>query len=476
MAGDPLTAIPGSTIKVPRSWAESAREYHNEYRNEPVGKKKNGGVMRNNDGSEDDLALELAERHADELRYVANWGKWYSFNGTVWRADTTLHMFDLARAICRELVGAYPARKTAKTVAAVEKPAGSDRRLAATTDQWDANPWLITAANATVDLRTGESSPPDPLDYITKKTSCAVAPPGTPHPIWTAFLDRVTGGDRDLQAFYQRYVGYCLTGVTTEHAFVYCYGTGANGKSTFINTIATVFGDYATVADMSTFLAKRNEAHPTDLAHLVGARLVTAQETQRGRSWDEVKIKALTGGDKLTARFIRQDFFDFTPVFKLLIGGNHKPKVSTVDIAIRRRLLIGPFTVTIPKEERDTELLQKLQAEHPAILRWAINGCLQWQQIGLAPPDRVISATESYFAEQNIVQQWLDECTESVGADHVTTLIDLFDSWKRWNESHGNFKCGTSQALSQSLQDRDFQKDEDGHTHRVVFRGLAVRK
>ena len=169
----------------------------------------------------------------------------------------------------------------------------------------------------TYDLRTGIGRKPDPLDYITKVTACRGAPPGTPHPLWSKFLDRITDGNTELQGFLQRYMGYCCTGFTTEHVFVFAYGTGANGKSTFINTIAGIFGDYATIADMSTFIASNTERHPTDLAKLRGARLVVAQETQKGRRWDETKIKALTGGDRLTARFMRQDFFDFVPTFKL---------------------------------------------------------------------------------------------------------------------------------------------------------------
>jgi putative DNA primase/helicase len=230
----------------------------------------------------------------------------------------------------------------------------------------------MTATNATYDLRTGVGRAPDPLDYITKKTACAAAPAGTPHPLWDAFLDHVTDHNADLIGFLQRYMGYCCTGLTHEHVFVFAYGTGANGKSTFINTIAKIFGDYATVADMSTFIASNTERHPTDLAKLMGVRLVVAQETQKGRRWDETKIKALTGGDKITARFMRQDFFDFVPKFKLFICGNHKPRLTSVDEAIRRRLLLVPFTVQIPLAERDLQLPDKLWAERRAILRWAI--------------------------------------------------------------------------------------------------------
>ena len=210
---------------------------------------------------------------------------------------------------------------------------------------------------------------------MTKTTACSAAPPGTPHPQWSAFLDRITAGNAELQGFLQRYVGYCCTGLTTEHAFVFAYGTGANGKSTFINTIVRIFGDYAAVADMGTFIASNAERHPTDLAKLRGARLVVAQETQKGRHWDETKIKALTGGDKLTARFMRQDFFDFVPTFKLFIAGNHKPRLGSVDEAMRRRLLLAPFTVRIPQGERDPELAEKLWGERAAILRWCVDGC-----------------------------------------------------------------------------------------------------
>jgi putative DNA primase/helicase len=315
--------------------------------------------------------------------------------------------------------------------------------------------------NATFDLRTGTGRTPNPLDYITKKTACRCAPPSTPHPLWTAFLDRVTNHDKELQAFLQRYIGYCLTGFTTEHVFVFAYGTGANGKGTFINTIVGIFGDYATIADMNTFIASKNERHPTDLAKLNGARLVVAQETQKGRRWDETKIKVLTGGDKMTARFMRTDFFDFTPTFKLFICGNHKPRLTTVDEAMRRRLLLVPFTVQIPKDERDPDLPHRLKAEWPAILRWCIDGCLEWQHIGLAPPEVVQVATDDYFADEDTTQQWVDECTDDAGQAAFTRVGDLFTSWRKWCEERNNIP-GSMKAFSEGLVDRGFQKARPG--------------
>ena len=172
-------------------------------------------------------------------------------------------------------------------------------------------------------------------------------------PIWLQFLAEITGGDQNLQDFLQRMFGYALTGVTTEHALFFLYGTGGNGKSVFINTISGILAEYHKPAPIETFTASQSERHPTDLAGLRGARCVTAVETEEGRRWAESKIKALTGGDRISARFMRQDFFEYVPQFKLIIAGNHKPGLSSVDEAIRRRFNLIPFTVTIPPEKRD---------------------------------------------------------------------------------------------------------------------------
>src|SRR5215813_6461988 len=283
----------------------------------------------------------------------------------------------------------------------------------------------------TFDLRTAIGRAPNPADYITKQSACAVAPPGTPHPAWDAFLERVQP-DPEVRAFLKRLCGYCLTGVTREHKFAFFWGTGANGKSTFIDVITGIMNDYATVADIGTFIASHSERHPTDLAKLHGYRLVVAQETERGRRWDETKIKSLTGGDKLTARFMRCDFFDFVPKFKLWIVGNHKPILDNVDEAMRRRMLLVPFTVQIPPEERDGDLPAKLKAERPAILRWAVDGCFEWQRIGLSPPKIVTDATDEYFDDQDTIKQWLEDCTEDGGAYAFTATSQLFASWKSW--------------------------------------------
>jgi putative DNA primase/helicase len=433
----------------------------------------------NNPFTEDALALRFSERHAHDLRYVAIRNQWYKWDGIRWAPEPTLLAFDLARASCRDDARDYgngePPSKlyTAKTVAAVQLLARADRRQASTIEQFDTNTWLITTTDATYDLRTGLGKPPDPADYITKKTACHAAPAGSPHPLWSAFLERITAGDLELQTFLQRYLGYCLTGETSEHRFVFAYGTGANGKSTLINTVAKILGDYATVADVGTFIAATHERHPTDVAKLHGHRLVIAQETEKGRRWDETKIKSLTGGDKMTARFMRQDFFDFVPTFKLFITGNHKPRLDSVDESMRRRLLLVPFIVQIPPEERDPELSRKLEAEWPGIVRWCIDGCLEWQRIGLAPPAIVTEATTAYFDDQDTVQQWLDECTTDGGPFAFTLTTQLFASWKQWCDERHN-SPGSIETFSEALDVRFTKKRATGGKRgfaKVVLKG-----
>ena len=325
---------------------------------------------------------------------------------------------------------------------------------------------------ATFDLQTGESYAPRPSDYITKVGGCSAAPSETPHPLWTAFLERIAP-DPELRDFLQRWCGYCLTGLTTEHKFVFAYGTGANGKSTFISTILGIMGDYATIADVGTFIASNIERHPTDVAKLHGFRLVVAQETEKGRRWDETKIKTMTGGDKMTARFMRCDFFDFMPKFKLFVVGNHKPRLDSVDEAMRRRMLLVPFTIKIPPEERDLQLTEKLKVERPAILRWMLDGCAEWQRIGLAPPPIVTEATNAYFDDQDLIQQWLDDRTEDGGPYAFTPMSELFSSWKLWCDERG-LKPGSGTTLSDAIADKGFTRKKGAKGVRG-FVGLVTK-
>jgi putative DNA primase/helicase len=465
------------TDKKQKQWARDQFP-ENENPRPGNGNRHHDGQEPDNPFTEDALALRFSERHKDDLRYIAIKGVWLKWDGTRWYSEATHLAFDLARRSCRDDAqtfgnGKVPSQVySAKVIAAVERMAKADRRQATTVEQWDAEDFALNVELATFNLLTGDSYVPRPSDYITKKATCRCAPQETPHPVWTAFLERIAP-DPELRAFLRRFIGYCLTGVTSEHKFVFAYGTGANGKGTFINTISAIFDDYATVADVGTFIASNTEHHPTDVAKLHGYRLVVAQETEKGRRWDETKIKTMTGGDRMTARFMRQDFFDFVPKFKLWIVGNHKPRLDNVDEAMRRRMLLVPFTVQIPPEERDTELPDKLKAEWPAILRWAIDGCLEWQRIGLAPPKIVTDATDEYFEDQDTTRQWLEDCTTDAGPFAFTPTSQLFTSWREWCVAR-NLIPGNGNAFSDALVDRGYVRKR-AHGGVRGFGRLVVR-
>jgi putative DNA primase/helicase len=250
-------------------------------------------------------------------------------------------------------------------------------------------------------------------------------------------------------------LGYSLTGITREHALFFLYGHGGNGKGVLVSTAADILADYHTTAAIETFTASESEHHPTDLAHLRGARLVTSTETEERRHWAEAKLKVLTGGDKIAARFMRGDFFEFVPNFKLIIAGNHMPALRSVDEAIRRRLHLIPFSVTIPPQERDKQLGSKLKAEWPGILSRMIQGCLKWQRSGLQPPDIVKNATEAYLQGDDSIASWIDErCQLDPQAWEPTAK--LYASWSAWATQAGE-PAGSKKNFVQSLEARGYR-------------------
>ena len=322
------------------------------------------------------------------------------------------------------------------TVGGVERLSRTDRRHAATAEVWDANPYALNTPSGIVDLRSGRVRPhaaatttrdwrrPHPAASARAGArSSAMSPAATPICRRTCNAWRATASPARPSA----------------HALFFLYGTGANGKSVFVNVLATILGDYATNAPMDTFMEARGDRHPTDLAGLRGARFVASIETEQGRRWNESKVKAITGGDKVSARFMRQDFFEYTPQFKLVIAGNHKPAIRNVDEAMKRRMHLIPFTVTIPPERRDDKLTEKLLAERDGILAWALAGCLQWQRTGLQPPASVVSATEEYFEAEDALGRWIDErCVRAEPTPNALTA-ELFNDWKAWAEAAGEF-------------------------------------
>ena len=427
-------------------------------------------------GTEDALALAFTRRYHRDWRYVAAWGRWLVWDGHRWRTEDTLAATDLTRCVCRHAAVQSDNPKiaaklaTSGTVGGVERLARADRRHAATTAEWDADPWLLNTPGGVVDLKTGRQRTHDRADRMTKITT---ATPSGVCPIWRQFLAEVTGGDADLQAYLQRMAGYTLTGSTQEHALFFLYGTGANGKSVFVNTLATILGDYAANAPMDTFMETRTDRHPTDMAGLRGARFVAAIETEQGRRWAESKVKNLTGGDKISARFMRQDFFEFFPQFKLVVAGNHKPAIRNIDEAMKRRLHLIPFTITVAPERRDKHLQQKLLAERDGILAWAVQGCLDWQRLGrLDPPQQVLEATEEYFEAEDALGRWLDErCVRETNAKSLSA--ELFNDWKQWADAAGEF-IGSQKRFSDLLITRGVEKWRNPSGLRG-FRGIGLK-
>jgi putative DNA primase/helicase len=411
--------------------------------------------------SEADLAAQFDASYGGRVRYVNEWGMWLIYNGKRWREDKTNRLYDYVRKVCvREAENLDPTKSlarnicSAKCVAAVMKIAQALPRIAATSEQWDADPWLLNTPKGVVDLRTGAMREHRLEDYMTK---CATVSPGGQCPRFLKFLGEVTNNDAEFIAYLRRKSGYSLTGVTTEHVVFFTFGPGANGKTVFSNTIGGIMGDYRKSAPITTFIVTSSEQHPTDLASLRGARLVTCSEVAKGQRWAEEKVKQMSGGDPITARFMRQDFFTYMPQFKLDILGNVRPSLRTVDEAAKRRFQMAPFNVVIKPEDRDHNLEKNLKEEWPGILRWMIEGCMEWQHGGLRPPPVVVDASDEYLRSQDITAQWLEDCCEINSPKAPTTKKMLFVSWKLWTTMAGEW-TGTRNELVGRLRNAGFEE------------------
>lgn len=437
--------------------------------------------------SEDQLAIDLAVENEKRLRYVGQWDQWMYWTGTKWENDHNLRVYTRARKMLRRVARdiaerlriereqniptdlsaselekrknlAYgDSRKQVKYLLTAAKTysivsmSRSDPLLISSVADWDSNPWLLNTPGGTVDLRTGSIRPHDPSDFITRET--AVAPAEGKPKRWLAFLNQIMRNDSEMVRYLQKIFGYCLVGETREHQMYFGYGTGANGKGVLLNTMRSIIGDYGVEATIETFIINDSARHPTELADLRGARLVTCGETDDGQRWAEARIKMLTGGDPVKARFMRQDFFQYTPQFKLFLAGNHRPRLSNVDEAIERRFRLIPFTYTVPKAERDTSLSDKIKTEWPQILQWAIEGCMMWQREGLEPPEAVATATKSYMNQEDAITSWINEaCIQD--PEGFTYTRELYDSWKAWCGQNGE-SAGTKRTLGRHLEDRE---------------------
>lgn len=428
------------------------------------------------DLTEHKVADHFAARSVSHLRYCHTRGAWFVWTGSHWRQNCTRLAFHWARSMTARLNDKATPRIKAATsrasfTSAVERFAMADPRLAVTESDWNTDPWLLATPGGTVDLRTGELAPAERAHLISRTT--AVTPAATAHcPRWLAFLEQATGGDAEVIAFVQRWLGYCLTGITREHALLFVYGPGGNGKGVLLVTVNNILQDYAVTAALDAFTAAQGERHSTEIAMLAGARFVMTTETEEGRAWAEARIKALTGGDPVTARFMRQDNFTFTPAFKLTISGNHKPALRNVDDAARRRFLVLPFLHK--PATPNPHLLDELRSEWPGILRWMVEGCLDWQRQGLQRPAAVLAATAEYFAEQDLFAQWLDDCCDRNPA-HGAATADLYRSWNAFLVENGE-PARSKKAFSTLMEQQNFQKAKDCRQFRGRgYLGLRLR-
>jgi putative DNA primase/helicase len=434
------------------------------------------------------VSTAFVRMYGDNLLHVEQLGAWFVWDGTHFSEDrdrTVRHLLgrvvdDLARDSLatrdpklvtlalrclqsRHVQGAdqlsRDARKVARLIEHLDPP-GRTAHL------------LTTPAAGTIDLRTGIGRPPDRADHFTRIT--AVSPAPMPTPVWDACLARWTCDRPRLGAYLRRLVGYCLTGEIREHILVLLLGDGGNGKGTFVTVLMEIWGLYGTVLTMDTLKLQKFAQHPTDLMDLRGARLAVAIETESDERLDEAKIKMLTGGDPVRARRMRQDFVTFSPTHKLMIYGNHTPKLRHVDEAIRRRLHLIRFDAVIPAEEKDPTLGVKLRAEYPGILQWAIGGAVEYYRDGLRPPPEVLSATDEYLAGQDALARWLEESCVLGDPNSQISKQAAWESWTAWTERERE-EAGTKRTFLQLVGKRYPQLDEYNRHSERGWIGLRLR-
>jgi putative DNA primase/helicase len=422
--------------------------------------------------TEDAVAEAFAQTYLDTLRFDHTRGKWFVWNGSRWDRNDTGLAFDYARKLCRKYRKDQLRMSSRKAAEGVELMAQRDQRLAVESEDWDRDPFLLGTPGGTVDLKTGMLQPAAREHYITKLTSVTPAAMAD-CPLFRKFLAEATAGNEELQGFMQRWAGYCLTADTSEHALLLICGPGGNGKGVLKNVMTEISGDYAATAGMDTFAATKHRRHLTELAVLDGARLVAVSETEHGQAWSETRINQFTGGDLVTANFMRQDAFTYRPKLKLMIIANHKPKLTSVNDAARRRFNIVPFTHK--PSEVDKQLGEKLRPEYPGILRWMIDGALAWRKNGLGCADIVGATTADYFEEQDQFGRWLEEkCNCSAGLEASAT--DLYGSWKTFATDNGE-DAGSSTGFAARMGERGFDKKKSGKVYylRIELKnGLAA--
>lgn len=434
-------------------------------------------------------ARRLVRKYGDVLRFVHQHDRWLIWQGTHWQPDHDSEIKRLAEETVKDIYAEAASlesheQRQARAKWAMKSESKSkidamismsehQRQVAIKNDLLDSDHWLLNCRNGTLDLRTGQLREHNQNDLITRILPVEFNPQAQA-PTWDRFLGRIMASNQELIAFIQRAVGYTLTGLTSEQCLFFMFGSGKNGKSTFIETLASLLGDYMKKTPTETIMLKKGDSIRNDVARLQNARMVVAAETEEGRRLDESLIKDLTGGDTITARYLHKEFFEFKPTHKLWLYGNHKPVIKNTDEGIWRRIALIPFAVTIAPEERDSALPEKLYQELPGILAWAMRGCLEWQRVGLSFPDVVKSATQEYRAEQDLMASWIgDRCVINSAA--AARAKELYASYTQWCGDSGEYAI-TMSRWGASLEDRGFKRERMNYGQRWTGIGILANE
>jgi len=432
-------------------------------------------------------AERFVAQHKLDARYVPDRGRWLVWNGTFWTDDVVGEVIERAKVtaslLFAEAIGLTSVElqrvvaRHAQTshqrprLEAMVKLAASDPTIVVRERALDQDDWLFGVRNGVIDLRTGQLRPHRREDLLTR-----IAPVEFHHeaqcPIWRAFINRVTGNDSELARYVQRMLGYWLTGSTQEQVFFFLFGSGANGKSTCLNVLRELLGpDLAKQTAYETLTFKKHGRGSTnDLARLQGVRVVLTTEIEDGSQLDESLVKQLTGGEPITARYLYREFSEFEPKFKLVIAGNHKPVIKGDDHGIWRRLHLVPFTITIPENERDQHLPQKLRQEFPGILNWILEGCIEWQRTGLQPPRAVVEAVAEYRSDSDVIGQWVSDCCDA-GTDKSVGATEAYSSYKAWAMTYG-FRQMSMASFGRKLSERYSRRKTK---ERNMYDGLRIK-
>lgn len=431
-------------------------------------------------------AYRLEKLYGSQMRYCHTHKKWLIWEDGRWKLDTTGGAMRIALNVVGELYSMAAEADSKDERAAISSwakqtdsrkgltnmlaLAANRSKLALTADDLDQDPWLLGAGAVTIDLKTGIPRDSSQTDLITKSIG-----PGydvaASCPLWLAFLIR-TFPDEEVRAYVKRAVGYCLTGSMVEQIFFFCYGMGANGKSVFLAILRALMGEYARQADFSTFLVQRNEKVRNDLAALAGARVITAIEAEEGGRLSMQVIKSWTGGDPITARFLFAENFTFKPVGKIWLAANNKPAITERNLAAWRRVRLIPFTTTIPPEEQDKNLEEKLLAELPGVLNWAMEGLREYLEIGLEPPEAIQEATNEYRKENDSLEQFISECCD-VGKLMACKNSELYRAYQSFCDMSG-LKALTPHKFSPELNAREGIKSTRSK-YGVEWLGIALK-